>query len=55
MGNSTSAGNEKNAYEINKTHPAVKEINTDFRYFVAALIIVFILLAIGYKRHKKEE
>lgn len=55
MGNSTSAGNEKNAYEINKTHPAVKEINTDFRYFAAALIIVFILLAIGYKRHKKEE
>lgn len=55
IGNSTTAGNEKNAYEINKTHPAVKEINMDLRYFAAALIIVFILLAIGYKRHENEE
>lgn len=55
IGNSTSAGNQKNAYEINKTNSVAKELSFDIRYIIAALIFVFILLVIGYKRFQKEE
>lgn len=56
IGNSTSVGeNNKNAYEINKTNSAAKEINIDIKYIIAGAAIIFILLAIGYRRHQKEE
>jgi hypothetical protein len=32
-----------------------KKINPDFKKYFLIIAIVIILLAIGYKRHKKEE
>ena len=56
IGNSTSYGEEKNAYELNKTGNSVaKQINLDIMYIIAFFAIVLILLAIGYKRNKKLE
>ena len=55
IGNSTSVGDGKNAYELNKSQSVAKETNVDLKYFIAGLVIVFILLAIGYKRYQKEE
>ncbi|MBQ2637141.1 MAG: hypothetical protein IJG09_10690 [Methanobrevibacter sp.] len=55
VGNSSNVGENKNAYEINKTNSASKEINLDIRYFIAALVAIFVLLAIGYRKYQKEE
>ncbi len=55
-GNSTTYGENNKAYELNKTGQSVaKEVNLDIGYFIATIIIIFILLAIGYKTNKKEE
>ena len=55
IGNSTSVGDSKNAYEINKSKSVAKEVNLDIKYFVAGILAVFILLAIGYRKYQKEE
>ncbi|MBQ2665162.1 hypothetical protein [Methanobrevibacter sp.] len=55
-GNSTSHGEDEKAYELNKTGGSVaKQVNLDIRYFIAITAIVFILLAIGYRRQKKSK
>ena len=55
VGNSTTTGDDKNAYEINESKSVAKQVNVDIRYFITAFIIAFLLLAIGYKINKKEE
>ena len=55
IGNSTSVGNSKNAYELNKSKSVAKEINLDIKYVIAGVALVFILLAIGYRKYQKEE
>ena len=58
-GNSTSSpigeSKDKSAYELNETQTVSKKINPDFKKYFLIIAIVIILLAIGYKRHKKEE
>lgn len=55
IGNSTSHGKEDKAYELNKTENSVaKQANIDYKFFIV-MVLVLILLAIGYKRYKKEE
>ena len=59
-GNSTSsvgetANNDKNAYEINENPSVSKKTDPDLKYFIAAIAIALILLAIGYKRNSKKE
>lgn len=50
-GNSTSYGNTKKAYELNASKSVAKTASTiDIRYVIAALILVFLLLLVGYKR-----
>lgn len=55
QGNSTSHGDYDKAYELNKTDggSVAKQGHLDLKYFIAITVIVFILLAIGYKRNKK--
>ena len=59
VGNSSSSpvgeSKEKNAYELNETPSVPKKISFDFRKYFLIIALVIILLAIGYKRHKKEE
>ena len=56
IGNSSSHGEDEKAYELNETGgSAVKQINSEEKYFIVAIIIALILLVIGYKRNKKEE
>ncbi len=56
IGNSSSHGEDEKAYELNKTGGSVaKQANLDLKYFIAIISIVFILLAIGYKRNKRLE
>lgn len=56
LGNSTSHGEDKKAYELNETGNSVaKQINSNAPYFIALSAIVLILLAIGYKRNKRFE
>ena len=54
-GNSTIHGENEKAYELNESNSVKKESSLDFRVFITLLAIIFILLAIGYKRHEKEE
>ena len=55
IGNSTSYGEDEKAYELNKTGSSVtKQANIDYKFFIV-MVLVLILLAIGYKRYKKEE
>ena len=55
-GNSTQYGERDKAYELNEKNRSVaKRTSLDYRYFIAILCIVIILLGIGYKRHEKEE
>jgi hypothetical protein len=54
-GNSTTHGENEKAYELNESNSVKKESSLDFRVFISLLAIIFILLAIGYKKHKKEE
>lgn len=55
IGNSTSQGDDKKAYELNETgSSAVKQVNIDYKYFIIVIILVLILLAIGYTRKKNE-
>ena len=54
FGNSTSYGDNDKAYELNKTGgSAAKQANLDITKFIAITAIVFILLAIGYRRQKR--
>ncbi len=53
-GNS-SAGNDKKAYELNESKSISKQVNIDIRYFAIVIALVFILLAVGYKRNSKKE
>ena len=55
IGNSTSAGDSKNAYELNKSKSVAKQTNLDIKNIIAGVAFVFILLAIGYRRYQKEE
>ncbi len=61
LGNSTSSAsvgetqNDKNAYELNKTHSVSKQVEDNFKYFILFLVIAIILFAIGYKRNSKKE
>lgn len=61
LGNSTSSAsvgetqNDKNAYELNKTHSVSKQAEDNFKYFILFLVIAIILFAIGYKRNSKKE
>ena len=55
VGNSLDVGEDKKAYELNKTgKSASKQNDIDLRYVVFGTIIVFILLIIGYRRQKNE-
>lgn len=55
IGNSTSYGKEDKAYELNETGNSVaKQANIDYKFFIV-IVLALILLAIGYKRYKKEE
>ncbi|MBO6123515.1 MAG: hypothetical protein J6P09_06715 [Methanobrevibacter sp.] len=55
IGNSSSHGEDKKAYELNETSggSVAKQANLDLRYFIAIMAIVLALLIIGYKRQKK--
>ena len=54
-GNSTSQGDDKKAYELNKTEgSAIKQIKSDIKYMIIIIIIALISLIIGYKQKKKE-
>lgn len=56
IGNSSSHGEKDKAYELNETNgSAIKQINSNFKYFIVTIVIALILLAIGYKRHEKDE
>ena len=56
LGNSTSPGEDDRAYELNETGGSVvKQANLDIKYFIAVIVIVLVLLAIGYKRNKRLE
>lgn len=55
VGNSTAVGDNKKAYELNESESVSKKASLDVRHFIAAIIVVFILLAIGYRRFQKEE
>jgi len=55
VGNSTTAGEQKDAYELNKHKSVAKSSSLDVKYFFITLIIAFALLLIGYKRYQKEE
>lgn len=56
LGNSTSHGEDKKAYELNETGRSVaKQANLNIAYAIAGMAIVFLLLAIGYKRNKRFE
>ena len=54
-GNSTSQGEYNKAYELNKTDKStIKQAATsNINYFIATVIIAFILLSIGYIRNKR--
>ena len=55
IGNSTSAGTNKNAYEINKTNSVAKQTsNSNIKYLIILLASVLLLLIIGYKREQKK-
>ena len=55
-GNSSAHGEDDKAYELNETHHSVaKQASFDIRKIVVIIALVLILLAIGYKRFKKEE
>lgn len=54
-GNSTSYGDNKKAYEINESKSVEKSTTFDVRYFIGALIIIFLLLFIGYRRKSNLE
>ncbi|WP_405295515.1 hypothetical protein [Methanobrevibacter sp.] len=52
-GNSTSHGEDKKAYELNETGKSVsKQANLDIKFFIAGIAIIFLLLAIGYRKNK---
>ncbi len=55
LGNSTSYGEDKKAYELNETKggSVVKQANLDIRIFIAITAMLLILLVIGYRREKK--
>ena len=55
IGNSTSHGEDKKAYELNETEggSVAKQANLNIEVFIAVIAIVLILLAIGYRREKK--
>ena len=54
VGNSTSHGEDNKAYELNETGGSVaKQTNIDIKIFIAIIITVLVLLAIGYRREKK--
>ncbi|WP_405267116.1 hypothetical protein [Methanobrevibacter sp.] len=57
FGNSSSpvGENDKNSYEINETPSVSKEVKQNLKYLIAVIALTVILLAIGYKRNKKEE
>jgi predicted outer membrane repeat protein len=55
MSSSPAGESHDNAYELNEKPSVSKEINTDLKYFAILSAITLILLAIGYKRNKKEE
>lgn len=52
-GNSTTHGENRKAYELNESKSVAKSATMDVRYFIAAIILVFILLIIGYRRKNK--
>ena len=53
---SSPVGEDNKAYELKKTRKSVtKQTNLDLKYFVPIIVVVLILLAIGYKRHEKEQ
>lgn len=55
IGNSSSQGEDKKAYELNKTGKSTikQAVNPNIEYFIATILIVLVLLAIGYKRNKR--
>ena len=53
-GNSTTHGENDKAYELNKQESIKKQSSLDIKVFIVAIALVFILLAIGYNRYKKE-
>ena len=55
VGNSTTAGEQKDAYELDKHKSVSKASSLDIRYFILALIIAIALFIIGYKRYQNEE
>lgn len=55
VGNSTTAGEQKEAYELNKHNSVSKASSLDIKYFILALIIAIALLIIGYKRYQNKE
>ncbi len=59
VGNSTSSpvgeSPDKSAYELNETHSVSKKIDFDYKKYLLILALIILLLAIGYKRYKKEE
>ena len=53
IGNSTTHGENDNAYEINEHESVAKQSSVDYKMFIAILSLALILLAIGYRREKK--
>ena len=52
IGNSTSHGNEKKAYELNATNSASKTISSPANYFILPLFLGLAALIIGYRKEK---
>ena len=54
IGNSTSAGENKNAFELNKKDSVAKQASSNIEYFLALAIVVFLALVLGYRAKNKE-
>ncbi len=55
LGNSTSYGEDNDAYELNESeHSVAKQSSFDIKVFIVLIVLVFLLLMIGYKRFNKE-
>ena len=54
VGDLTSAGENKNAYELNEKDSVAKQAYPHIEYFIALAIIIFLALLIGYREKNKE-
>ena len=54
VGDSTSVGDNMNAYELNEKNSVAKQASPHIEYFLAISIIVFLALFVGYRQKSNE-